>query len=534
VFVPVGCSDASSSPPVGDDAPAAAAGNGPTPGAAGNSFELGVRALTTDGLGTDVEALHLKPSAVADIVAHSRPAAAHGVRFALLGAPLDAVLSLTESSTDAVTGDAHVRLVAPSTPTTFRVQATATGAMPAFIDLAVPKTGMALLGVQPSYAGERVVPSPVYVASAWEGTTCADLPGSPPDEDGPLVASDAKFPVPLQVPTDTKLAVTLRASRFAWGCTTVNAATEGAQNEVEVVMTNVPMKLDESVVDFTLGLDTTEDFDAGLAEPEQAMFAAMLGGADDDVAALLDAMGSASSDFADVRESLGWDDVVREALGASAATAVRAPLARWIASALDQEHVASGLTGSLRGMPDGSPSVTLSSVFGVAPSRAGFTPSDTASWEASADDRVVIGMSMSVLPATFLLGAARGPALDEVSGAKSISAALAAVVSCADVAAALVAHGESKNDSTKGCAADCTEQLCVNGVRALVDAATASDDGPTTLDIALTGSARVGEDAQLTGFGGGDCTWLGHWSLPEGTMNLSGPAKGAAPEAVTP
>jgi hypothetical protein len=505
-------------------------------GAAGNSFTLGIRALTTDGLGTDIDALHIKPSAVVDMVAHVLPAAAHDVRFALLGTPLDAVLSLTESRTDPTTGDAHVRLIAPSTPTTFRVQATATGAAPAFIDLAVPKTSMAWLGVKPSYAGERVVPGSVYVASAWEGTTCADLPGSPPDEDGPLMASSVKFPVPLLVPTDTKLAVTLRASRFAWGCTTVNSATEGAQNDVEVVMTNVPMKLDASVVDFKLGLDSADDLDAALADPEQAMLAAMLGDAEDDVAALLDAMGNASSadNFVDVRKSFDWDGAVREKLGASAASAVRAPVARWIATGLDTEHVASGLTGSLSGTPGGSPSVTLSSVFGVAPSRAGFTPSDTASWEASADDRVVIGMSMSVLPANFLLGAARGPALDEVPGAKSVSAALGAVVSCADVAAALVAHGESKNDSTKGCAADCTEQLCVNAVHALVDAAAASDEGPSQLDIALTGSARVGEDAQLTGFGGGDCTWLGHWSLPEGTMNLSGPASGAAPEIATP
>ncbi len=506
-------------------------------GAAGNSFTLGIRALTTDGLGTEIDALHVKPSAVVDMVAHAMPAAAHDVRFALLGTPLDAVLSLTESTTDATTGDAHVRLVAPSTPTTFRVQATASGAAPAFIDLAVPKTSMAWLGVKPSYAGERVVPDPVYVASAWEGTTCADLPGNPPDEDGPLMASSVKFPVPLLVPTDTKLAVTLRSSRFAWGCTTVNSATEGAQNDVEVVMTNVPMKLDASVVDFKLGLDTADDLDAALADSEQAMLAAVLGEADDDVAALLDAMGNASGsaeNFDDVRTSLDWDAAVREKLGASAASAVRAPLARWIASGLDTEHVASGLTGSLSGTPGGSPSVTLSSVFGVAPSRAGFTPSDTGSWEASADDRVVIGMSMSVSPATFLLGAARGPALDEVPGAKSVPAALVAVVSCADVAAALVAHGESKNDSIKDCAADCTEQLCVNAVHTLVDAAAASDEGPSTLDIALTGSARVGEDAQLTGFGGGDCTWLGHWSLPEGTMNLSGPASGAAPEIATP
>ncbi|HSU41221.1 MAG TPA: hypothetical protein VLJ38_16705, partial [Polyangiaceae bacterium] len=111
------CGNGGAQTPAGDDASAASAGKGPTTGAAGYSFDLGVRALTTDGL--DIDALHLKPSAVADIVAHATPPAAHNVRFALLGTPLDAVLSLTESTTDATTGDAHVRLVAPSTPTTF-------------------------------------------------------------------------------------------------------------------------------------------------------------------------------------------------------------------------------------------------------------------------------------------------------------------------------------------------------------------------------------------------------------------------------
>ncbi|HSU41847.1 MAG TPA: hypothetical protein VLJ38_19845, partial [Polyangiaceae bacterium] len=395
------------------------------------------------------------------------------------------------------------------------------------------KTSMALLGVRPSYAGERAVLQG-YVASAWQDTTCADLPGSPPDEDGPLVASRDKFPVPLLVPTDTKLAVTLRAARFAWGCTTVNSATEGAQNDVEVVMTNVPMTLDASVVDFTLGLDSPDAFDAALAEPQQAMLAAVLRDADDDTAALLDAMSenaSSTKTFADARTSLDWDAVVREKLGASATSAVRAPLARWIARALDEEHVLGGLTGTLRGTPGGPPTVTLSSVFGVAPSRSGFTPNDTSSWEAGADDGVLIGMSMSVSPAEYLYGAARGPALDEVPAANSVAAALAAAVSCTDVAAALVAHGQSKSNSTKGCDASCTEQLCVNALHTLMDAATASDAGPSTLDIALTASGSVGDDAELTGFSG---NWLGRWSLPGGSANVSGPASGAAPKPVVP
>jgi hypothetical protein len=512
---------------------AAIGGTAATSGSGVNAPTLSIRATNADGL--DVDRLHLKPSSIANIVVTTTPPGAHALRFALLGAPLDAVLGATDALTDPDSGAAQITLVAPSTPTTFSVRASTTGVAPALLDLAVPKTGMALLAVNPSYPGERVVKG--YVASATVNATCADLQGSPP-MDGPITASSTRFPVPLLVPTDTRLAVTLRAASFAWGCTTVNAAVEGVQNDVEVVMTNVPMKLDASDVDFTLELaedpqnpsESLLAFQAALAEPEQALLAALLGTADDDVQALLDEMQADAPDasaFRTARTNLAWDARVRAELGSAGTDALRAPLARWIEAGTDADHVAGGLAGSLHGVSGGPPDVTLSLVFGVAPSRAGFTPEGTPVWEAGADDGVLIGMSMAVSPAAFLDGAAHGPAVHEATGAGSVSEALAAVLSCTQVADALVAHGTSSAHSTADCDRGCTEELCRNAVHALLANALASDEEPSTLDIALTGSGSVGDDAELTGFNG---NWLGHWSLNGGTVNLSGVALGAAPK----
>jgi hypothetical protein len=508
-------------------------GTGGTGGTAGDGFALTMSVLTPDGQA--LEAMNLNPGAVADVVVHAEPPAAHTLRFGLLGAPLDAVLGATEVATDPSSGDAHVSLLAPSSPTTFTVRATTTAGPFASLDFAVPQTNMALLAIKPSYAGERVVKN--YVASAWENKTCADsdLKGSPP-MDGDISASADAFPVSLLVPANIKLAVLLRAERFAWGCTTVNAAIEGIENDVEVVMTNVPMNLDASDVDFTLTLDPPEAFAAAAAAPEQGIVDAVLGTAEDDVDALLSAMAAKATnttDFGAARTSLHWDSVVQSALGTNAAEALRAPLTRWMQSGTDGDNVKAGLVGSIQGMSGAAPKFTLSSVFGVAPEQSGFTPASmpSPSWEAGADDGVLIGMSMTVSPATFLLAAAEGPALAEVADAHSVSEALAAIVSCNDVATALVANGVAKGESTSKCALACTEQLCESAVAQLLAAAAASDRGPSELDVALTASGRVGGDAELTAFSG---NWLGHWSISGATNDLAGPASGTATGMTTP
>jgi len=494
-------------------------------GAAGLSFMLGLSVVSPIDQ-APIDPLHLKPGDVASLAVTTLPAAAHTVRFALLGNPLDAVLSDTSLVTDADSGTAVLTLTAPSTPTGFSVRASSPGA-PAFpLDLAVEETNMASLSIKPSYPGERVLTG--YVASATPGSACTDLGAGSPPEDGPILApSTDVWPIALQVPTGVKLAVMLRAQRFAWGCTTLNAASEGIPNDVEVVMANVPMKLESSNVGFELDLDSFDDFDQALAGPAAEVTSALLGGASDDVGALLDTMGAEASDataFAAARSAQNWDDALRNALGSNADVVLRDPLSRWIQAGLAALPTSGGLTGTLTGSTNGTPNVTLAKAFGLTASTAGFKPSGTASWEVGADDRVVVGMSMTMTPTTFLLAEALGPATAEVEGAPSLAVALDELVPCSTVAATLVAAGVAKNESLKDCNAACTEQLCVDAVQILADAPADADGTKWTLDVAFTASGTVGADAQLASFSG---RWLGRLTTADGSSSLTGLATSA-------
>jgi hypothetical protein len=494
-------------------------------GMAGLSFTLGLGAFSPVD-GTPIDPLHLKPGDVATIAVTTSPAAAHTVRFAFLGSPLDAVLSDTSLDTDPDLGTTAVTLTAPSTPTSFSVRASSPGAPAVTLDLAVEETNMAALSIKPSYPGERVLSG--YVASVTPGIACTDLgAGSPPD-DGPILApSSDMWPIALEVPTGVKLAVMLRAQRFAWGCTTLNGASEGMPNDVEVVIANVPMKLESSNLGFELDLDAFDEFDQALAGPTTEVTDALLGNASDDVVALLDAMRADLSDataFDTARKGQNWDEELRAALGSNAATVLRDPLSRWIQAGLAGLPTSGGLTGSLAGSMSGAPSVTLGKVFGIAAQTATFKPSGAASWEAGADDRVVMGMSVALTPTTFLLAEALGPASAEVADATSLAVALGESLPCSTVAATLVAAGVAKNQSFTACNAACTKQICVDAVQTLTDAAFDADLTTWTLDVALTASGTVGSDAELASFSG---RWLGRLMTADGASSLTGVATSA-------
>jgi hypothetical protein len=497
-------------------------------GAAGLSFTLQLAAVAPAD-GEPIDPVHLKPGDFASVVVTAAPPAAHTVRFAFLGSPLDAVLSDTALDTDADTGEAAVMLTAPSSPTGFSVRASSPGAAPATLDLAVEETNMASLSISPSYLGERVLSG--YVASATPDKACTDLDAGSPPADGPILAPSADlFPITLEVPTGVKLAVMLRAQRVAWGCATLNSAGEGMENAVEVGIANVPMKLESSNVGFELGLDSLDELEQALAVPTADLTNAMLGSASDDVEALLDAMADASADagaFADARGAHAWDDELRVALGSNAGVVLRDPLGRWIQAGLAELPMSGGLTGTLAGSAKGPPKVTLDELFGLPASASGFSASGTPSWEAGADDRIVLGMSMTLNPTEFLLAEALGPASSEVDGAASLTVALGETVPCSTVAATLVAHGALKNQSIKDCNAECTEQICVDAVQNLTDAALDADEGKWTLDVALTASGTVDADARLASFSG---RWLGRLTTTDGASNLTGPATGEQPQ----
>jgi hypothetical protein len=542
---------------------ACAAGSAASPGAGGESgagsgaaagmagvaqTKLTVQLFTSDE-GRVIDPPLLNPRDVVNVVATLSPASEAPVRFALLDSggatPLDATLVGTGADVTPVDGRATVTLVAASTPTTFGVRASALGYPTTTLDVSVRKTGLAKLTVSPrcpvcsgcapatdpGCGGDPGRPVGEYVVSVWKDRGC-DLPGSPPD-DGTLTSMSATAPVSITVPAGIPLAVVLRAERLAWGCVALDQAVEGAENTAIVPMTNVPMTFDTSDLGVTLGLESFAPLASALVAPKQALLAAVLGKATDVVDALLDAMRKDASDpaaFGSTRGTEKWDGYVSEALGPAAPTAIRDPLTRWLDAGLANLQANPSLGLRLRGVAGQTgPTVSLTSVLGLTPARSGFSPSadGAPTWQASANDNVLIGFGLTFDPATLLLGAARAPALAELLGTNNLNEALANAVPCQTVAAALVAHGESSGNSIDGCDRRCTVKLCSQAIADLLTTIGTPATTPATLDVALTAAGTVGADAELVAFDG---SWLGWLTRPgQGKApNLMGPASASA------
>jgi len=190
--------------------------------------------------GRPVDAEQLAPLETVKLVATAKPSGERTLRFALVDDALDAVLSETNVSTSPLDGVAETILTAPSGPTDFRVRVTTSDADAYYLRVVVPSTGIAKLQVNLGYEGRRTIAE--YTATAWENATCDDLAGAPPD-DGQVTVASATWPLALEVTAGVPLAVIVRAGRYIWGCTSVDAATEGVANEVRVVLTDVPTPL---------------------------------------------------------------------------------------------------------------------------------------------------------------------------------------------------------------------------------------------------------------------------------------------------
>jgi hypothetical protein len=497
------------------DTPSGVGGSGATGGFGGSGTggqpapALTIKAVSLE-TGLELDPTHLKPGAVAEIVATLAPIVETNVRFALLSSEtLDAVLSETEVPVDLATGRAAVTLTAPSVPVLFQVRASTAVAEPVLLDVAIEKSGFASLGVKPIHDPPRA--ETTWRVSAWEDRKCTDLVGSPPP-DGPFQAQGTNWPIELNVPSDVPIAVLVRLEQYAWGCTSISGAKEGPITPVEVVLSNVPIKLDGSEFEFTLNLDETGSipFDEALAPYRSGIANGLLGAATDDVEALLDEMAriwrDAPATFEELRASKTWDDWVRYEVGATAADVLRAPLGGFLLDGVAALHEGGGIVAKLVGSADNA-SITLKSVFGVTPlSRTTFKVVGEASLDVDAADGLLVGASLEFMPREFLAAAARVPAVAAVEDVSTLSEALAAAP-CAVVAATLVAHGASANHSTGGCDEACTLERCSTAVTNLLDAAVITEDTPSAVDIALTASAIVGNDAELLGFCSGG--WLG-------------------------
>jgi hypothetical protein len=451
------------------------------------------------------------------------------VRFALLPndeqnpigptMPADAALDQTELWTD-TEGYGQVLLTAPGSPTTFLLRASSGTLDPTSLRFSVQQMNRAELEVVPLYAGTRPVER--WTASVTPNADCSTLMGSPPPDGEHRGESAGNGSVLLSdVPVGVPFAVTVRAEHFAWGCANLATAVEGSvPQRVEIVVTDVQIRLDESRAKLELSLDSLDGWVGTLQAPLAGVNAAVRDGAEDDVAALLDAMqaeldGSERAVFSSTRDAERWETRVREQLGESAGTLLGAAFERWLPAGLEGLSAENAFSGELAPSEAaaGSAEFTLASVFGLEPAEAGFTVESLGPWSAMADS-VLIGFSLEFAPSAFVVAAAEKPARAEVDGAESVAEALAALLPCSAVAAALTTFGD--------CSADCREDLCVDALASLVERLAALDMGDVaTLAVATSGDAAVGPNANLEALDG---TWIGKLEYDEMTVDVGGSA----------
>src|SRR5690606_569113 len=102
------------------------------------------------------------------------------------------------------------------------------------------------------------------------------------------------------VPAGTFAAVTLRASQFAGGCADLGSIVPSKTQTLSVHVINRPLQLGATDLSMSLGLDALDyDWQLGLDSARANAKSSLLGSAESDPKALLDAMSEA------LAESLG-------------------------------------------------------------------------------------------------------------------------------------------------------------------------------------------------------------------------------------
>jgi hypothetical protein len=261
----------------------------------------------------------------------------------------------------------------------------------------------------------------------------------------------------------------------------------------------------------------------------------------DDVDALLDAMREASDDsrqlFETTRKAENWDDLVRLHWGATAATKLHDTCAGWLAAGRQKFASSDRLfTGTLDPitqaddpLDERNAELTLLSVAGLDGAKSGFVDRAQVSWSASSDDTLSIDTDLYLVQSRFVEALAEQAALaaHEETEATTAEELLAEVLDCAGLGDTLAGTGVDTELSYDACDADCLTTLCQSAVAAIWRrGGDATGLAPARLSISATGSARVGDEAQVVGVSG---TWIGALSAGATTATTGGVLTGVAP-----
>jgi hypothetical protein len=373
------------------------------------------------------------------------------------------------------------------------------------------------------------------------GTTCAELSAEGPS-DGDLKGTAPVGQVPQidGVPVGPALAVTIRGAYSVAGCKDLSDFRAGEINQISVEVSDLPMKLSETDLVVSLGLDAQKADITNLLDSTSALDS-ISSGSIDDIDALLNAMQKSTPDamalsaFGAARLSGAWDDALMTALGgqSNGPKAIRSLLGPWLLEGAASLPGTDTFHGRLlsAGQTSGYAKLAIESVGSATAEDAGLAGMNLASWEAEPDDTVALGATLFFVPSRLVTALALGPAQKAAPTATSVPEALSLLLSCDLVAQTLLKNGTIPGSyAFESCADTCVKNLCESALANLWEnARNASSNGvaaAATLVIAATGDAGVDDYARPTAFTG---SWVGSLNLDASAISVGGPASGSKP-----
>lgn len=435
------------------------------------------------------------------------------VNFVLLGSSLDATLDHAAIVTDDE-GRANVTLRAPNQSTRFIVRTWIMRGPADEVDVETVGDGFAPVEIIPIYKGMR--PITEWTASIVPRTTCADisplLPAEVPGAIDGYALSDESLLIP-DVPVGPSLAVTVRAGKFAWGCSDAHDLVVGETMKVKVNVIDKPIEVGATNLEVTFVLKPDPVAYATLLQTTSATMLDTLFPKDvDPGTALLDAMSARVPEpmmtaFTDARLAAGWDAMVSSHL-ATQPTSFPDALGTWVATGLADEPAE--FVATLQALPEVPGAATLSPVrFGsVAAQDAGMPGTHLASLAVDAGDVMHLGGSLYWLPSRYIGALMSKNALQNAPAGTTMADALATLAACDALGQTLVGFDT--------CDATCIAGLCHEALAASWDAAldaSGSAGNVGLINIAAAVTTSVNEKAVPISFQG---SWLG--SVSDGTQ----------------
>jgi hypothetical protein len=442
--------------------------------------------------------------------------------ISLAGNYLDAFLDA--DNVDLGSGHASITLQAPSSPTTFSVLASA-GPQTARLDVSVSATGFATVRVSVDYEGKR--PVPIVAASAFVETTCAQLAGTVTDGSPLVIGTYGEKLVIPSVPTDGRVAISVRIAHYATGCVDVSSLTPDETDDVTASVFDLPLDLADTTLEtrFTFTPDTG-DGAALTSYFEQYVGAAILAASfpstSTDASHLLDAMAAASTSptqFAAARSQKGWDGVVSTWLGQHTPS-MHDRVSSWLQEAA--QNGAGDLIGHLAGDP-AKPVFTPTLIGTLDATKAGLSAPLPFAWSGQPNDVLSISGNVTIVPSQLGCLGADQRAQADVTQATGVADALVMTMDCTGLGSALAQGSYAFGQCDGACAGD----LCSTAIANVWTAAAASlskTSDSLTLSISVAAPVTVGDAADVEAYAG---SWVGTFGYATTQIATKGVAKAA-------